>query len=237
MGASTFPFKENAYTLYSNALCPYAQRALRAFNIAKVPHTVVEIDLKNKPDWYHLVNPQLKVPALRTPDGTILIESLVIAEFIADQFPQARLLSTDATERAQLRLFIELFGSRITPLIYRSLRAATTEEQSEAKQLLLAGVKEVSSELERQWQRNSGKGGPFWYGADFGFAEIATASFVGLLLVPLKHYRGLVIPETEEYAAFNKWVAAFTKDPGFTDVKPNDQALLEAYQKFVAETK
>ncbi|KAJ2013317.1 Glutathione S-transferase omega-1, partial [Coemansia sp. S680] len=76
MSATTYPFKENAYTLYSYALCPYAQRAVRAFNIAKVPYVVEEIDLKNKPDWYHLVNPQLKVPALRTPDGTILIESL-----------------------------------------------------------------------------------------------------------------------------------------------------------------
>ncbi|KAJ2742087.1 hypothetical protein GGI20_004734 [Coemansia sp. BCRC 34301] len=232
----SFPFKENAYTLYSNALCPYAQRAIRAFNAAKVPYVIEEIDLKNKPDWYHLVNPQLKVPALRTPDGTILIESLVIAEFVADQFPEAGLLSSNATERAQLRLFIELLSSRISPFIYRTLTSATVEDQSQAKESLLAGIRAANDELARQWQRSSGKGGPFWYGDKFGFAEIATVSFVGLL-VPLGHYRGVAIPETEDYVAFNRWKDAFYRHPGFTDVKPEDPALIEAYKKFVAETK
>ncbi|KAJ2581920.1 hypothetical protein GGH95_001821 [Coemansia sp. RSA 1836] len=236
MSATTFPFKENAYTLYSNALCPYAQRAIRAFNAAKVPYVVEDIDLKNKPEWYHLVNPQLKVPALRTPDGTILIESLVIAEFVADQFPEAGLLSSNATERAQLRLFIELFSSRINPFIYRTLTSSAVEEQNQAKESLLAGIRAVNDELERQWQRSSGKGGPFWYGDKFGFAEIATVSFVGLL-TPLGHYRGVAIPETAEYAAFNRWKTAFSQHPGFTDVKPEDAVLNEAYKKFVAETK
>ncbi|KAJ2467468.1 hypothetical protein GGI03_001545 [Coemansia sp. RSA 2337] len=236
MSATTYPFKENAYTLYSYALCPYAQRAVRAFNIAKVPYVVEEIDLKNKPDWYHLVNPQLKVPALRTPDGTILIESLVIAEFVADQFPEAGLLSTNATERAQLRLFIELFGTRVSPFIYKSLTSAEVEDQKKAEESLLAGIRAVNDELEIQWKRSSGKGGPFWYGDKFGFAEIALVSFVGLLAVP-RHYRGVVVPETEEYAAFNKWKTAFSKHPGFTDVKPEDALLIENYKKFVAETK
>ncbi|KAJ2242306.1 hypothetical protein GGI13_007012, partial [Coemansia sp. RSA 455] len=79
-------------------------------------------------------------------------------------------------------------------------------------------------------------GGPFWYGDKFGFAEIALVSFVGLLAVP-HHYRGVVVPETEEYAAFNKWKTAFSKHPGFTDVKPEDALLIENYKKFVAETK
>ncbi|KAJ2491460.1 hypothetical protein IWW37_002235 [Coemansia sp. RSA 2050] len=236
MSATTFPFKENAYTLYSNALCPYAQRAIRAFNIAKVPYVVEEIDLKNKPDWYHLVNPQLKVPALRTPDGTILIESLVIAEFVADQFPESGLLSTNATERAQLRLFIELFASRINPFTYKSMTSAEVEDQKKAAESLLAGVRAVNNELLRQWERPSGKGGPFWYGSKFGFAEIVTVSFVGLF-VGLKHYRGFEVPETEEYAAFNKWRAAFSQHPGFTDVKPEDAALIEAYKKFIADNK
>ncbi|KAJ2250185.1 hypothetical protein GGI13_004076 [Coemansia sp. RSA 455] len=236
MSATTYPFKENAYTLYSYALCPYAQRAIRAFNIAKVPYVVEEIDLKNKPDWYHLVNPQLKVPALRTPDGTILIESLVIAEFVADQFPEAELLSTNATERAQLRLFIELFGTRVSPFIYKSLTSAEVEDQKKAEESLLAGIRAVNDELEIQWKRSSGKGGPFWYGDKFGFAEIALVSFVGLF-VALHHYRGVVVPETEEYAAFNKWKTAFSKHPGFTDVKSEDAPLIENVRKYVAETK
>ncbi|KAJ2444934.1 hypothetical protein GGF42_006154 [Coemansia sp. RSA 2424] len=238
MSATTFPFKENAYTLYANVqcLCPHVQRAIRAFKAAKVPYVVEEIDMQNKPEWYYLVNPQLKVPALRTPDGTILIESLVIAEFVADQFPEAGLLSSNATERAQLRLFIELFNSRLGSFIFRTLKASAAEEQNQAKESLLAGIRAVNDELERQWQRSSGKGGPFWYGDRFSFAEIATVSFVDLLILP-SHYRGLAIPETAEYAAFNKWKTAFSQHPLFTDVKLEDAVLIEANKKYVTETK
>ncbi|KAJ2722854.1 hypothetical protein GGI07_003041 [Coemansia sp. Benny D115] len=226
----SYPYEENGYTLYSNAKCPYAQRALRAFKVAKVPHKVVEIDLQNKPTWYKLVNPQLKVPSLRTPDGTILIESLVIAEFVADQFPEAKLLSTDAIERAQLRLFIELFSSRISPVVYRILGSAEKADIEANTEKILEGVRAVSKELETQWGRNSGKGGPFWYGDKFGYAEIATSSFAGLL-VPLKYYRGVEVPKTEEYAAYNRWFDAVSKDAGFTEFKPSDEELVEAYKR------
>ncbi|KAJ2369376.1 hypothetical protein H4S01_001042 [Coemansia sp. RSA 2610] len=230
---SEYPYVEGGYTLYSNELCPYAQRALRALNTANVPYKVESIDLKNKPSWYHLVNPQLKVPALRTPDGTILIESLVVAEFVADQFPEAKLLSTDAVERAQLRLFIELFSSRYIPFIYRTLMTADKEEQEKHKQALLDGLKEANKELERQWSRPSGKNGPFWYG-EWGYAEIALSSFIGLL-VPLAHYRGVSVPQTDEFAAFHRWHQAIEEAPEFTKVKPTDQAVNEAYKKFVAD--
>ncbi|KAJ1988619.1 hypothetical protein GGI25_004942 [Coemansia spiralis] len=236
MNTIDYPYEKNAYTLYSNALCPYAQRAVRAFKAAKVPYKLVEIDLKNKPEWFRLVNPQFKVPVLRTPDGSLLIESLVVAEFIAEQFPQTHLLPATALERAQLRLFIEIFSSRFSPFVYRTLMASSKDEQESRKESLLAGVREISKELERQWERPSGQGGPFWSNGKFGFAEIATASFVGLL-VPLGHYRSVVVPKTQEYAGFNRWAEAISKDPLFTETKVEDNALNEAYKKFVAEEK
>ncbi|KAJ1646899.1 hypothetical protein LPJ64_001643 [Coemansia asiatica] len=227
-----FPYEKGSYTLYSCATCPYAQRALRALQLANVPYKLVEIDLLNKPSWYHLVNPQLKVPTLRLPSGEILIESLVIAEFVADQFPEAQLLSTDAIERAQLRLFIELFSSRIIPAYYRLLRTADTAGQETEKQALLEGIWAVSKELETQWERKSGNGGPFWYGDRFAFAEIATVSFAGLFRV-LERYRGFSVPETEEYAGFNRWFAAVSEHPGFTGVKPDDDKLIASYKRFL----
>ncbi|KAJ1856405.1 hypothetical protein GGH12_002107 [Coemansia sp. RSA 1822] len=233
MSTSDYPYVEGGYTLYSNELCPYAQRALRAFDAANVKHKVEQINLKNKPSWYRLVNPQLKVPALRTPDGTILIESLVIAEFIADEFPESNLLSSNATERAQLRLFIELFGTRFNPLVYRLLMTADVDEQEKHKQALLAGLEDISKELERQSKRKSGKGGPFWYGK-WGYAEITLSSFVGLL-VPLARYRSFAVPETDAFAAFNNWRSAILQAPGFTKFKPDDNTLNDAYKKFVAD--
>ncbi|KAJ1926596.1 hypothetical protein FBU59_007300 [Linderina macrospora] len=229
-----YPYEENGYTLYSTAYCPFAQRARRALSAAKVPYKLVEFDLQNKPDWYHLVNPQLKVPALRTPDGTILIESLVISEFVADQFPESQLIPTDAIERAQLRLFVEIFGSRVSPHLFGSLRAATEEAQKEHVDKLLAGLREVNDELVKQWPRSSGNGGPFWFGNKISLAETSTAGFVNLLAGP-KHYRGLAIPETDEYAAYHKWVEAFSQHPAYTESKLSDKAAIVALKKFVAD--
>ncbi|KAJ2556254.1 hypothetical protein EV175_002082 [Coemansia sp. RSA 1933] len=233
MSDATVPYEKDGYTLYSNARCPFAQRALRAFKASGVAHKVVEIDLQNKPSWYGKVNPQLKVPALRTPDGTILIESLVIAEFVADKFPEANLLPSDATERAQLRLFIELFGSRFNSFIYSTLRASTAEDRKEQAEKLLSGAREASEELEKQWERPSGKGGPFWSNGKFAYAEIVLASFINMLVV-LRHYRGLEIPDTREYQAFNRWRKALINDPLFIEVNPDVDGLIEVYKKFAA---
>ncbi|KAJ2158873.1 hypothetical protein GGF46_003456 [Coemansia sp. RSA 552] len=234
-GYTLYSNAQCGYTLYSNAQCPYAQRALRAFNAAGVDYQVVEIDLQNKPEWFSKVNPQQKVPTLRTPDGTLLVESLVIAEYVADQFPQAKLLSTDALERAQLRLFIELFSSKFTPYIYRLLTTANKEEQETHKKSMLEGVRLVSQELERQWKRDSGKGGSFWYGTRWSFAEIATASFISNGLATSAHYRGFTIPKTEEYAAFNRWYQEIQKAPQFIEVKPQDAKVIASYKKFVPD--
>ncbi|KAJ1809357.1 hypothetical protein LPJ56_005992, partial [Coemansia sp. RSA 2599] len=175
----------------------------------------------------------LKVPALRTPSGDLLIESLVISEFVADQFPEAHLQPTDATERAQLRLFVEIFASKIIPNIYGSLLSARAEDQEAKKETLLAGIKAVSDELARQWERPSGKGGPLWFGDRFSLAEINTVSFVNQF-VAVKVHRGLVIPQSEEYAAFHRWVDAFSQRPEYTQFSVPDDVVVEKLKKFLA---
>ncbi|KAJ2797101.1 hypothetical protein H4R20_005312 [Coemansia guatemalensis] len=232
---TAYPYNEGGYTLYFNPICPFAQRGMRALNAAKIPYSVEHIDLQNKPSWYHLVNPQLKVPALRTPDGTILIESLVIAEFVADQFPEAHLLPSDAIERAQLRLFIELFGGKFIPNLFKVLGSKNEEEEKQNEQALLDGIKALGKELEAQWSRESGKGGPFWNGDKWGHAEIVTSSFIGIL-VTLKHYRAFSVPDTEEFAPFNRWHKAIKAAPEFIKVRPDDKLLIDAYGKFVPTT-
>ncbi|KAJ2616663.1 hypothetical protein H4S08_000665 [Coemansia sp. RSA 1365] len=231
MSTPTYPYNEGGYTLYSNPCCPYAQRVVRALNAAKIPYYIETIDLKNKPSWFHLVNPQLKVPTLRTPDGTILIESLVITEFVADQFPEAHLLPSDAIERAQLRLFIELFKMRFIPNIYNVLENTNEKEGKLSKQALLDGIKDIGRELEIQWSRRSGKGGPFWNGDNWGYVEIVTSSFIGNL-VPLKHYRAFTVPDTEEFASFNRWRKAIEAAPEFLKVRPDDKPLIDSYEKY-----
>ncbi|KAJ1722582.1 hypothetical protein LPJ53_003002 [Coemansia erecta] len=232
--SAEYPYEENGYTLYSCATCPYAQRALRAFTMAGVPFRLVEIDLTNKPSWYHIVNPLQQVPTLRTPSGDILTESLIIAEYVADQFPAANLLPTSALARAKLRLFLQLFSTHIISAYYRVIRA-TADSMLAEKEKLLEGVRVINGALEKHWGEGDNEG-PFWMGSRFAFAEVATASFVHLFRV-VDYYcdGGFEVPDTKEYAAFRRWAGAIEADPAFTNVKPDDMKLIASYKRFRPE--
>ncbi|KAJ1770287.1 hypothetical protein IW140_002806 [Coemansia sp. RSA 1813] len=233
MSANDYPYEEGGYTLYSYAKCPYAQRALRALYAANVQHKHVEIDLANRPSWYGQVNPHLKVPALRTPNGTVLIESLVISEYIADAFPDSGLLPTDALERAHMRLFIDVFSTHIVPNIYATLRAATREDQERCKRLLEEGIAMASRELVKQWQRCKTRG-PLWLGSTVSLAEIDTISFVNQLAGPA-HWRGFAVPQTQEFAAFNEWVDAFSRHPVYMKFSVPDKDVADVIRFYVPE--
>ncbi|EJF56550.1 hypothetical protein DICSQDRAFT_71278 [Dichomitus squalens LYAD-421 SS1] len=114
-------------TLYTAKVCPFAHRAELALAEAKVPFTRYEIDLQNKPEWYApKVNPASKVPAIAyggpqvppdqpSPESVKLAESLVLAEFIGDLFPESGILPKDPVKRAQARFFIEGVSSKFIP--------------------------------------------------------------------------------------------------------------------------
>ena len=125
-------------TLYSAKICPWAQRATLALaevhvrrrlpppfpanNPPQAPHTHIEIDLKNKPDWYaSRVNPASKVPVLQLgaddAKGTVKVpESHVILELVSDLYP-GQLLPSDPVLRAEARYFIG--ASSLAPLLPR----------------------------------------------------------------------------------------------------------------------
>lgn len=93
--------------------CPYAQRAHLVLNAKKVPHHTVFINLTEKPEWLVEVSPLLKVPALELvaeKDHPALIESLIIAEYLDEKYPQNPLLPKDPLKRAQDKILVERFS-------------------------------------------------------------------------------------------------------------------------------
>ncbi|XP_030385324.1 pyrimidodiazepine synthase [Scaptodrosophila lebanonensis] len=100
--------------IYSMRFCPYAQRAHLVLNAKKLPHHKIFIDLKEKPEWYTEYSPLGKVPALQLTavDGQpALVESLVIAEYLDEQYPEPPLFAKDPLRKAQDKILIERFGA------------------------------------------------------------------------------------------------------------------------------
>lgn len=73
------------HTLYTFRRCPYAMRARMALHYAQVPHTQVEVDLKNKPAALLALSPKATVPVLHMEDGTVLEQSLDIMHYALSQ--------------------------------------------------------------------------------------------------------------------------------------------------------
>lgn len=109
--------------------CPYAQRAHLVLGAKNIPYHTAFINLNEKPEWLTQKSPLGKVPALEIPavGGDPLIESLVIAEYLDEQYPQNPLLPKDPLAKAREKILIERFNGFISPY-YRLMYSKTGAE-------------------------------------------------------------------------------------------------------------
>jgi maleylacetoacetate isomerase len=65
---------------------------------------------------YKAINPQGRVPALELDDGTILIQSPAILEYLDEVYPEPALLPSDPVSRAKVRAVASIIGCDVHPL-------------------------------------------------------------------------------------------------------------------------
>jgi len=107
--------------LYSYFRSSAAYRVRIALNIKGLTYETVPVHLikdggHNKRPEYRAVNPQMKVPALVTPKGETLIQSLAIIEYLDETHPLPPLLPKDPVARAKVRALAQIIACEIHPL-------------------------------------------------------------------------------------------------------------------------
>jgi glutathione S-transferase len=112
---------------FSPLACSMSARI--ALNEAGAAIGLVEVDTKlgralATGENYRAINPLGYVPALRLDDGTVLTENAAILQYIADQYPEAKLAPppSDRIGRARLRQWLSFIGAELhkglmTPLL------------------------------------------------------------------------------------------------------------------------
>lgn len=93
--------------------CPYAQRVHLVLDAKEIPYHTVFINLTEKPEWLVLKSPLGKVPALELPKekgNPTLHESLTIAEYLDEKYPEKLLYPKDPLAKAQDKLLIDKFN-------------------------------------------------------------------------------------------------------------------------------
>jgi len=104
------PSKPDTLRLYSMRYCPYAERVMLTLSLKKIPHEVVNINLKNKPEWFTSeVSPLGKVPVLEK-NGKFVRESMIAAEYLDEVCPQSQMLSKDSLEKANQKFEVEVMS-------------------------------------------------------------------------------------------------------------------------------
>jgi len=131
-GSEYPPLKDGALRVYSMRYCPYAQRTLLVLGHYNIPHEVVNINLKNKPDWFLSRTPFGLVPVLQQ-DDKLVAESAICDEYLDELYgsPERRLFPADPYLRARVRVLMEVFASKVAPKYYAVLR----ENQDKSKPL------------------------------------------------------------------------------------------------------
>ncbi|XP_007252319.1 glutathione S-transferase omega-1 [Astyanax mexicanus] len=139
------PVPEGHLRIYSMRFCPFAQRTRLVLQAKGINFETVNIDLKEKPEWYLEKNPQGLVPTLELPNGKVIYESPITCEYLDEVYPGKKLMSSDPFEKAQQKMLLEDF-SKIVPLFYR---IPGTKSKGEDISALETELKEKLSKLNK----------------------------------------------------------------------------------------
>ncbi|XP_041986189.1 uncharacterized protein LOC121738292 [Aricia agestis] len=94
--------------LFNTRMCPFAHRIVLALNAKKIDYEIVNIDLMDKPEWFSKKSPFGKVPVFEVEENVIVTESLIIAQYLDDAYPQHQLLPKDPVMKAQDKVIAEV---------------------------------------------------------------------------------------------------------------------------------
>jgi maleylpyruvate isomerase len=130
---------------------------------------------------YLAVNPQGLVPALVWKDGTLLLQSLAIMEFLDEAVPEPPLLPTDPLGRARVRMLAQMIACDIHPVnnlrILTSLRALYGAGDEDIANWFRHWVNETFEPLEKILASSAGTG-TFCHGENPGMADICLVAQV-----------------------------------------------------------
>ncbi|XP_060097696.1 glutathione S-transferase omega-1 [Heteronotia binoei] len=131
--AAPGPVPEGMIRLYSMRYCPFAQRTWLVLKAKGIDHEIININLKNKPDWIFEKNPFGLVPILETSKGQLIYESAITCEYLDEVYPEKKLYPEDPYEKASQKMLFEFF-SKLTPVPYKYFLTKRNGEDASALQ-------------------------------------------------------------------------------------------------------
>ncbi|XP_036402400.1 glutathione S-transferase omega-1-like [Megalops cyprinoides] len=144
------PVPKGRIRLYSMRFCPFAHRARLVLHAKGIKHDTININLKDKPDWFFEKNPFGLVPVLETPGGQVVYESPITCDYLDEVYAEKKLLPADPFEKAQQKMLLEHF-SKVIPYFYKIPTVRQSgEDTSKLEEEMKEKLKSLNETLARK---------------------------------------------------------------------------------------
>lgn len=190
--------KTDGLRLYSMRFCPYAQRTRLVLAAKGIEHECVNINLKDKPEWFFELNPVGKVPVIELPGGKVIYESAICCDFLEDMYPgKTNLFPKDPFEKHKQRLLVEVLCNKLTSAFYKSIRGGDDAKEELYKQL---------AALEKELKERNTK---FIGGSSPSMADYLIWPWLERLYILTDHFK----TDLGKFPVLSAWCAAMSDVP------------------------
>jgi glutathione S-transferase len=219
-GSAYPPLKGDTLRLYSMRYCPYAQRTRLVLSHLKVPHEVVNVNLKSKPDWFLAKTPVALVPILEQ-GSKVIYESAICDEYLEEVYGSHQLLPADPFLKARAKILME-GCSKLTEKFYPLLRLKAEEEKSAAVEAIEKVLKAFEDSLQGKYF-----GGDAPSMVDYHFWPFFERFPVA------EHFASVQLLPAAQFPKLNAWVAAMHEVPAVQATRTSPKTHIEFYTPYL----
>ncbi|XP_030627047.1 glutathione S-transferase omega-1 [Chanos chanos] len=217
------PVPKGSIRLYSMRFCPFAERTRLVLSAKGIKHETINVNLKEKPDWFLEKNPLGLVPVLETPEGQIIYESPITCDYLDEVYAGKKLLPSDPLEKAQQRMLLEHY-SKVVPFFYKIPVAKRNGEDVTA---LEGELREKLSKFNEILVKKKTK---FFGGDSITMIDyMMWPWFERMETLQLKH----CLDQTPDLA---KWMERMLEDPAVEETMFSPEVHAVFYKSYVAGT-
>jgi len=203
-----------AVTVFHIPVCPFSQRLEIALALKgirdQVAFEVVDITVPRSPALLALAQGSSALPLLRTEDGNVVRESLVILQYLEDRWPQPAVAQRDPWRRA-VESMLTTMERDLVNAGYRWVMNQDPTQREAMREQTLASFAAIDEFLRRQ-----SPVGPFLFDA-FGWAEaVFTPIFMRLWF--LEYYEDFELPADARFDRVRTWRDACLAHPAAQQV-------------------